>query len=90
MKKNLTKTEPVKKRGRPAVNKNPEDVIQSNGLTLRQWKRIQQECGSSTTTATEKLRNIVDWYFTQLDSELVNEKLETAARLDRVSKEKKM
>lgn len=87
--KTATKTKTIKKRGRPAVAKNKEDTILSNGLTLRQWERIKKERG--TGTATEKLRSIVDWYFAQMDTDVqdINEKLESAAYADRLAKEKK-
>lgn len=88
MAKKLAKTNLTKKRGRPVAEKNPEEEILSNGLYLRQWERIKDESGTQTPTA--KLRSIVDWYFSMIDMDGINEKLEDAARKDRASAEAKI
>jgi len=73
-----------KKLGRPSVTKSDGEGILSNGLLQRQWDRVKLDCGSSTPT--EKLRQIVDWYYKQIDSEAqaaeINEKLRQAELMD--------
>lgn len=80
-----------KKRGRPAVVKPKGETILSNGLLQRQWDRIKKDSGSSST-ASVKLREIVDWYYTQVDAEKrldeVNAKLQDAAVADKLTLEK--
>lgn len=76
----------VIKLGRPAIIKSPEERILSNGLLFQQWERIRKDVASSQITPTQKLREIVNWYYAQMDVEVINAELETAAHQDRVDK----
>ena len=68
MKKSLAVRKVTKKKlGRPPIDKDEANQILSNGLLLRQWKRIKEDCGEKLPT--EFLRVIVDWYFAQIDYE---------------------